>query len=736
MSVFCPTPTQHIHVPAVAEPQTYDILLMQKRYRFRNLAHLLGAADVSKAGDRIAGLAAADEIEREAARTLLSQQTLQHLYDTPLTDAEGRIDSVMRINYDIDMAIFATLRHMTLGQLKDLMLASKGPRIRELGTALTGVMVAAVTKLLDVHELILLAKRLKHGASAQARTRVGLAGTLSSRLQPNHPTDNLAGISLLTYAGLSMGAGDALLGLNPAIDTVDNISAVLHHLDKLRRETGAPTQICVLSHIKTQMACLQEGAPVEIIFQSLAGTERTLTDEFDVTVELLDQACALMQTHGPLRDTGAENVMYFETGQGSELTYNKHNGLDMATCEALCYGLARRYRPFMVNNVTGFIGPETHLDNFEMTYSCLQDHLMGKLMGLPMGMAPCFTLHSQVTAEGQQMATELLAAAGANFFMDVYLGNDRMLAYFDTSGHDDQTLREIHELEPAPEYLSWAMDKGIFVRDEDGGLERGPNWGKPEQFCASESDYQRLLESVPAAYGFDNAGPRPSNQVARTLRSNQAVAREAIYADLNVKQLTDTLGFRQLVTRADSREMHLSNPETGSYLDTHCRLSLSPEFTDVQILVTDGLSAEAVHHNIEQLLPVLQDGLQSRGYHCGQTIVCQYGRVKLAEDIGRSLQSQLVINLIGERPGGDAMASRSLSAYLAYRVADDQRPQAAAFSGNPDIEWEYSVISNIYQKGLPATEAGSVIAEKAIQILTHGAAGNRLESLLKPHAAA
>tara|TARA_R110001583_G_scaffold19481_2_gene76174 strand:+ start:4067 stop:6277 length:2211 start_codon:yes stop_codon:yes gene_type:complete len=736
MSIFCPTPLQQIDTPASTDPKAYDILLMQKHYRFRNLAHLLGAADVSKAGDRIAGLAASDEIEREAARSLLSQQTLQHLYDTPLTDAEGRIDSVMRVNYDINPATFNTLRQLTLGELKDLMLASKGARIREIGQALTGVMVAAVTKLLDVHELILLAKRLKNGAAAQARTRVGLPGTLSSRLQPNHPTDNLAGISLLTYAGLSMGAGDALLGLNPAIDTVDNISAVLHHLDRLRRETGAPTQICVLSHIKTQMACLQGGAPVEIMFQSLAGTERTLTDEFDVTVELLDQAYELMQNHGPLRDSGAENVMYFETGQGSELTYNKHNGLDMATCEALCYGLARRYRPFMVNNVTGFIGPETHLDNFEMTYSCLQDHFMGKLMGLPMGMAPCFTLHSQVTAEGQQMATELLAAAGANFFMDVYLGNDRMLAYFDTSGHDDQTLREIHNLEPAPEYLSWAMAKGIFIRNEEGELERGPNWGKPEQFCASESDYQRLLESVPAAYGFDNAGPRPSNQVARTLRSNQAVAREAIYADLNVNKLTDVLGFRQLITRANTRETHLSNPETGAYLDTHCRLSLVPEFTDVQILVTDGLSAEAIHHNIEQLLPVLQDGLQSRGYRCGQAVVCQYGRVKLAEDIGNALQSRLIINLIGERPGGDAMASRSMSAYLAYRVADEHQQQAAIFSGNPDIEWEYSVISNIYQKGLPATEAGSVIAEKAIQILTHGAAGNRLEAQLKPHVAA
>lgn len=686
----------------------------------------------------MAGLAAVDEVEREAARAILSGLTLQHLFDHPLTDAQGRIDSVMRINYQIDHTVFAEIAALTLGELKDRLLAAKGPEIRRIGSGLTGVMAAALAKLLDVHELILLAKRLKHGAAARARTLVGLPGTLSSRLQPNHPTDNLAGISLLVYAGLSMGAGDALLGLNPAIDTVDNISTTLYHLDKLRRETGVPTQVCVLSHIKTQLACLERGAPVEIMFQSLAGTERTLTDEFDVTVELLDHAYSVMAEHGPLA-ASAENVMYFETGQGSELTYNKHEGIDMATCEALCYGLARRYSPFMVNNVTGFIGPETHLDNFEMTYSCLQDHFMGKLLGLPMGMAPCFTLHSQVTAEGQQMATELLAAAGANFFMDVYLGNDRMLAYFDTSGHDDQTLREVHELKPAPEYLAWALQRGIFSLDEHEQLQRGPNWGNPRQFCHSDLDYQRLLESVPAAYGFDNAGPRPSNRVARTLRGNQAVARQAIYADLRPEELgfaTNGLPApRLLATRASNREQHLGNPELGAQLADHALASLQAEHNDVQVVISDGLSAEAVHHNMAELLPVLFDGLASQALRVGRTVLAPYGRVKLAEAVGETLQARLVIMLIGERPGGDALASRSLSAYLALRLDARDQADAARFNGNPRIAWEYTVISNIYRAGLPPLEAGSVIAEKALQILRYGAAGNRLEHLLKQHAA-
>jgi ethanolamine ammonia-lyase large subunit len=427
--------------------------------------------------------------------------------------------------------------------------------------------------------------------------------------------------------------------------------------------------------------------------------------------------------------------MYFETGQGSEFTYGKHDGIDMATCEALCYGLARRYAPFMVNNVTGFIGPETHLDNFEMIHSNLQDHFMGKLLGLPMGMAPCYTLHSQVTVEGQQMATELLTAAGANYYMDVYLGNDRMLAYFDTSSHDDQTMREVQGLKPAPEYLSWAISRGIFVEDEDGNVRRGPNWGNPRIFCTSDLEFQRLRESLPAAYGFENAGPRPANRVARTLRANQAVAREAIYADLRPTEIGATT-LRTLPTAAADKRAHLNDPELGARIAEDAARRLAPENCDVQIVISDGLSAEAIHHNIPELLPVPLDGLNSRHLKLGQPILAPYGRVKLAESIGDALQPRVIVNLIGERPGGDALASRSMSAYIAYRLADAPvQAEAARFSGNPQIRYEYTVISNIYAGGLPPVEAGSVIAERVLEILQYRAAGNRLESLLRNNAA-
>ncbi|WP_045837336.1 ethanolamine ammonia-lyase [Hyphomicrobium sp. 99] len=715
-------PWRQIGVPEPRPDELYEITLFDRPYRFLGLKALLGAADFDKAGDRNCGLAAKDDVEREAARSILSGLTLQHLYDRPLTDEQGRVDSVMRINYGIDLDTFAEIAPKTLGEIKNLLLKAKAPEAKRIGGALTGVMAAAIAKLMDVHELVYAAKKLKR--SGKARTLVGAPGTLSSRLQPNHPTDDLDAMSALIYTGLSMGSGDALLGLNPAIDTVENISKTLKHLDKLRRETGAPTQICVLSHVKTQLACLESGAPVEIMFQSLAGTDRTLIEEFDVTADVLDQAYTTMAKHGPLAGEAAQ-FMYFETGQGSELTYGKHNGIDMTTTEALCYGLARRYDPFMVNNVTGFIGPETHRSNFEMIVSNLQDHFMGKLLGLPMGMAPCYTLHSEITMEGQQIAAELLTAAGANYFMDVYLSIDRMLAYFDTCGHDDQTMREVHGLTPAPEFLEWAIGRGIFTRDEDGEVERGPNWGNPKIFCSDE-EFERLRKNLPAAYGFESAGPRPTEQVSRAIKANLAAAREAIYAEVTPERL-GTIDFRRVKTSAESKEAHLSHPDRGAKPADDMVAELAPERVDVQIIVSDGLSAEAVHHNIPDLLPALLDGLKEQRISAGKPILAPYGRVKLAEALGDALQPKLVINLIGERPGGDALASRSMSAYIAYRLDDDARQDAVKFSGNPDIRYEYTVISNIYSGGLPPSEAAVQIAERVNQILTAKAAGNRLE---------
>jgi ethanolamine ammonia-lyase large subunit len=723
------TPLAAIAVPAPRPDEGYTGRYLERSVTFHGLKALLGAADFSKAGDRHAGLAARGEPVREIARAILSDLTLQHLYDRPLTNDQGGVDTVMRVNYDIDLDTFAGISAMTLGELKDHLLRTPGGEVQRIGRALTGVMAAALAKLCDVHELVCIARKITK--TTRARTLLGAPGTLSARLQPNHPTDDPRGVALLVYWGLALGSGDALIGLNPAIDTVDNISSLLRHLDHLRQRTDAPTQICVLAHVKTQLGCLERGAPVEVLFQSLAGTERTNLIEFDISVDLLDHAYRTMAERGPLRKI-AEQFMYFETGQGSEFTYGKHNGIDMATTEALCYGLARRYDPFMVNNVTGFIGPETHRDSEEMIVANLQDHFMGKLLGLPMGMAPCFTLHSNITLEGQQMATELLAAAGANYYMDVCLNTDRMLAYFDTSAHDNQTLREVHGRLPAAEFLEWGLQRGIYQRDGQGSVMRGPRWGDPRQFCESEAEFRELLAATPAMPGLDSAGPRPANVVSRQIRLNQAIGREAIHAELRSEDLRQITPFRVIETEAASKEAHLNSPDLGARIAPASLAQLASENRQVQILVSDGLSAEAVHHNIRELLPVLLDGFSAHGLSAGVPILARHGRVKLAEPVAERLEADVVVYLIGERPGGDALASRSLSAYLVYCLADRAvQAEAARFSGNPAARFEYTVISNIYAGGLPPLEAGGVIVEKVRQILDHRAAGNRLEAILR-----
>jgi ethanolamine ammonia-lyase large subunit len=727
-------PLSEIPVPALQPDLDYPFHAHGRSITFRGLKALLGAADIHKAGDARAGLAAADELAREAARTVLAQLSLQHLHDRPLTDAAGRVDAVMRVNYDIDRERFASIAGMTVGELRDHLLRAPGDEIARTGRALTGVMAAAVAKLCDVHELVYIARKIAR--PTRARTLLGAPGTLSSRMQPNHPTDDLRGITLLTLWGLSIGSGDALIGLNPAVDTVDRVAAALRHLDELRRRLGVPTQICVLAHVKTQLAALEAGAPVEILFQSLAGTEATLGSEFDCTIELLDGAYRTMAERGALAGA-APQFTYFETGQGSELTYGKHDGIDMATLEALCYGLARRWDPFMVNNVTGFIGPETHQDDREMVVSNLQDHFMGKLLGLPMGMAPCFTLHAGTSLEGQQMATGLLAAAGASYYMDVPLGADRMLAYFDTSGHDVQTLRELHGRRPGAEYLRWALDREIF-EERDGQLARGPRFGDVRALCASDAELAELLRATPLAPGFGVAGPRAEGPVIREVRLHQAVAREAAAGP-----------FRAVATEARTRAEHFSSPHRGAQLSAESRAALAalaaesraalaaesgavpaapaPEPPTVAILISDGLSAAAVHHNVPELLPVLVDGLAAHSLAAGTPLLARHGRVKLAEPVADLLGARVVIHLIGERPGGDAASSRSLSAYLCLRTHG-----AAVAAGEPDPQpFEYTVISNIYAEGgLPPVEAAAVIVEKVTQILAHGAAGNRLEARL------
>jgi ethanolamine ammonia-lyase large subunit len=289
----------------------------------------------------------------------------------------------------------------------------------------------------------------------------------------------------------------------------------------------------------------------------------------------------------------------------------------------------------------------------------------------------------------------------------------------------------VHNRKPAPEFLEWAKEKGIFEQCPEGHVVRGPQWGNPRLFCQSEATFQRLFESLPSAPGFDNAGPRPVNEVQRKLVLNQSVGREAVHSHLEEEKLRG-INCRVVSTMAQNRLDHLRSPQLGAQLSTASLKSLKPESNDIQVVITDGLSAAAIHHNIHEMMTVLEDGLQSRSYSMGRPIMANYGRVKLAECIADALQCRLIIMLIGERPGGNALASRSMSAYMVYRLEDaETQEKAAAYSGSKEIRYEYTLISNIYSGGVPAIEAGSVIVEKSIQILTHKAAGNRLEEILK-----
>jgi len=323
-------------------------------------------------------------------------------------------------------------------------------------------MVAAVAKLMSSMDLVYGASRIR--VSSTCRYEIGKPGTLSFRLQPNHPKDDPDGISASIYEGLSFGSGDCVFGVNPVEDTVANTTRILDTLYGIMTRLDVPTHICCLAHVTTQMAAVEAGAPESMFFQSVAGTQDANTD-FGVTCELLEEAWELIKHKGLCP---GPNLMYFETGQGSEVSIGRDHGVDEMTLEARTYGFAKHFQPFMVNNVSGFIGPETIYDGKQMIRASLEDHFMGKLSGLPMGMAPCYTNHTGIDQNDQEIATLLVTMAGANYFMGVPGGDDIMLSYQDTSFYDDATLREVMGLKPAPEFHEWLQTWGIM--DADGHL--------------------------------------------------------------------------------------------------------------------------------------------------------------------------------------------------------------------------------------------------------------------------
>jgi ethanolamine ammonia-lyase large subunit len=438
--------------------------LFGKTYRFKSVKDVLARANEVRSGDELAGLAARSERERIAAKMVLADLTLDDLRRNPVVPYDR--DEVTRVIEDaIDDAAFRRHRSKSVGEFREWILDDDTTEadIAEASRGITGEIAAAVAKLSSNLDLIAIGSKVR--VQTRARTTLGMRGRLSTRLQPNHPRDDPDGVAAAIYEGLAYGAGDAVIGINPCIDDPRNVRRLLEVSAAAIDRSGAPTQNCVLAHITTQMRALSAGAPMDIMFQSLAGTQKG-NKGFGINVAMLDEGYSMIRESGRL---ASPNLMYFETGQGSELSAGAHEGADQVTLEARCYGLARRYAPLLVNTVVGFIGPEYLYDAKQIIRAGLEDHMMGKLLGVPHGADACYTNHTRADQNDCENLAMLLAAAGCNYFMAVPMGDDVMLSYQSTSYHDAAAMRQTLGLRPAPEFELWCEERGIM---KDGRLTR------------------------------------------------------------------------------------------------------------------------------------------------------------------------------------------------------------------------------------------------------------------------
>jgi ethanolamine ammonia-lyase large subunit len=430
--------------------------LGRTRNTFADLRALLASATPFRSGDALAGLAAGSDAERVAARMALADLPLKHFLSHAVVPYET--DAVTRLIQDShDAAAFAPVSGLTVGQLRDWLLQAEPAALTALAPGLTPEMVAAVSKLMRNQDLIAIASRIR--VVTGFRSTVGLPGRLSIRLQPNHPTDDPAGIAAAVLDGLLFGCGDATIGINPAGDDVAGCITLLKLLDEVRQRYAIPTQSCVLTHVTNTLTAIERGAPVDLVFQSIAGTEaanRGFGIDLAILAEAQDAALSLK------RHSVGDNVMYFETGQGSALSANAHHGVDQQTLEVRAYGVARAFRPLLVNSVVGFIGPEYLYDGKQILRAGLEDHFCGKLLGLPMGVDVCHTNHAEADQDDMDNLLTLLGVAGVNFVMGVPGADDVMLSYQSTSFHDALYLRRVLGLRPAPEFEAWLAGMGLL----------------------------------------------------------------------------------------------------------------------------------------------------------------------------------------------------------------------------------------------------------------------------------
>lgn len=436
--------------------------LLGKTYIFRDIKDVMAKANEQKSGDALAGLAAQSAQERIAAKVVLSALTLHDLRENPVVAYEQ--DEVTRIiQDDLNLPVYRRISGWTVSDLREWILSEKttGEDIRRISRGLTSEMVAAVTKLMSNLDLIYAAQKIT--VTAHCNTTIGLPGTLSCRLQPNHTTDDPEGITASVLEGLSFGAGDAVIGLNPVTDSPEQVGKILRRFAEIREHWEIPTQICVLAHVTAQMKAVRDGAPCDLIFQSIAGSQKG-NEAFGFSAATIAEARDLLLHEGTAQ---GPNVLYFETGQGSELSSNAHHDADQLTMEARCYGFAKHFHPFLVNTVVGFIGPEYLYDARQVTRAGLEDHFMGKLSGIPMGCDCCYTNHMKADQNDIENLASLLTMAGCNYFMGIPHGDDIMLNYQTTGFRETAALREITGKTAIPEFQRW-LEKMGFV--ENGRL--------------------------------------------------------------------------------------------------------------------------------------------------------------------------------------------------------------------------------------------------------------------------
>jgi ethanolamine ammonia-lyase large subunit len=465
---------------------------MLKSFQFRDLTDIFAKANEEKSGDQLAGLPARSEQERVAAKFALADVPLQEIVANPLIPPEQ--DDVTRLILEThDQDNFSAIKSMTVGEFREFILSDDTDEatLKNLHWSITPEIAAAVTKLMSNKDLVLAASKIR--VITHCRNTMGQRGVLGIRLQPNHPADDAAGILLSAFDGLLYGCGDAVIGVNPATEAVESVSAILHALNRLIDAYSIPTQACCLAHISTQLKAMERGAPLDLLFQSVAGTQKA-NESFGITLSMLREGRERVREHHAKRETsplintdntdrsgsqepkakGQEpqaHCMYFETGQGSALSADAHHGVDQLTLEARAYGVARIFEPFLVNSVVGFVGPEYLYDERQIVRAGLEDHFMGKLLGLPMGCDVCYTNHAAADQNSADNLLVLLTAAGCNYFMGVPCSDDVMLNYQSTSFHDALAVRRLFNLRPAPEFLAWLHEMGLYKDGEPAKIE-------------------------------------------------------------------------------------------------------------------------------------------------------------------------------------------------------------------------------------------------------------------------